>query len=90
MTDLEILKAVKVRIGENGDSNDSAISGLIEDVKYFMVDADVPESLLTSEKAVGCIALGVADLWNLGAKDGDFSKFFEKRLIQLKLEVVKL
>lgn len=80
-----LVEEVKKRLGLTGTFHDELIGALIEDVKVFMLDGGVAEALLNSDKAVGCISRGVADLWNYGSGDGRFSEVFFQRMIQLDL-----
>jgi hypothetical protein len=86
MTDAEILEKVKKGLGITTDYQDETLSVYIITVKDFMRGAGVSEEVLTSPAAVGCILLGVNDLWNYGSGDVKFSKVFEMRLIQLTKE----
>lgn len=85
MNDNELLEAVKTRLGITGTYHDALITGYCEDVKAFMISGGVPDEVADSEEAVGCIARGVADLWNYGAGDGKFSEVFWNRVIQLSM-----
>lgn len=82
---IDFLKEVKARINFP-DYDEPTISGLIQDVKDFCVDAGVPADVMESEKAIGLIARGVSDLWNMGAGEGKWSEVFRMRLYQLQLE----
>lgn len=83
MTDVELLAEVKKRIGVTGTYQNDTISGHIEDVKDFMLDAGVDKSLMTSKRIIGAVTRGVSDLWNYGSGDGEFSTYFYQRVIQL-------
>ena len=83
MTNEEILKEVKTRLGITGEYQDAIILSHIEDVTAFMVDAGVDYELAISRAALGAISRGVADLWNYGAGDAEFSRVFFQRLTQL-------
>lgn len=83
MTDAELLEEVKKRIGVTGTYQDSTITGHIQDVKDFMIDAGVNETLMTSKKIIGAVTRGVSDLWNYGSGDGEFSTYFYQRVTQL-------
>lgn len=82
------LEAVKVRLSISGEYHDNLIMSLIEDVKGYMVSAGVKEEIVNGSKSIGCIARGVADMWNMGAGDGSFSEMFRQRVIQLTAEDV--
>lgn len=83
MTNEEILKEVKTRLGITGEYQDAIILAHIEDVMAFMMDAGVDYELATSRAALGAISRGVADLWNYGAGEAEFSRVFFQRLTQL-------
>ena len=83
MTDEELLEQVKKRIGITGDYQDGTISGHIQDVKDFMLDAGVPEAVMKSEKIIGAVTRGVSDLWDYGSGAGEFSPYFFQRVTQL-------
>lgn len=68
------------------DYDAPTISGLIADVRAYCLGAGVPDSVIDSDAAIGLIARGVADLWNMGAGEGKFSPVFRERLYQLQLE----
>lgn len=83
MTDADILAAVKNGMGITHDFQDKTLELYIADVKAFMLDAGVKESVLSDSAAVGCILRGVIDLWNYGSGGVGFSDYFSKRVIQL-------
>ena len=85
MTDVELL--VKVKIGLFGEANttwrDEVLTVYINEVKDFMRNAGVPETILSSEASAGCIMLGVNDLWNYSSGGVKWSEYFKQRVIQL-------
>lgn len=86
MTDAELLE--KVKVGLFGHSNggtwrDGMLTVYMGEVKAFMLDAGVPDDVIHSEASVGCIMMGVNDLWNYQGGAVKFSPYFEKRVIQL-------
>lgn len=83
MTDAELLEEVKKRIGVTGEYQNDTIAGHIQDVKDYMVDAGVNESIMDTTKIIGAVTRGVSDLWNYGAGNGDFSSYFYQRVTQL-------
>lgn len=87
MTDAELLEKVKTRLGITGDFQDEAVQGFIDDTKAFLKDAGISSEVLMSDASVGVISRGVADTWNYGAGDGEFSKMFYQRAEQLRHEV---
>ena len=85
MTDAELL--VKVKIGLFGEANttwrDEVLTVYINEVKDFMRNAGVSETVLSSEASAGCIMLGVNDLWNYSSGGVKLSEYFKQRVIQL-------
>lgn len=86
LTDTQILEQVKIRLGISGTFHDELLSGLISDTKAFCLDAGVKSTVLNSDVSVGVISRGVADTWNYGSGDGEFSQMFFQRLTQLKVQ----
>lgn len=80
---VDFLAECKTRLGITHTYHDDLISALVSDVQAFLVSAGVDEGIVSSEEAVGCVARGVADLWNFGAGDGRLSPVFLQRAIQL-------
>ena len=85
MTDAELLTKVKNGIGITGEYQDATLTVYVEEVKAYLNDAGVKNSVIESEAAVGCIMRGVADLWNYGSGEGKLSQYFMQRAIQLSL-----
>lgn len=83
MTDQELLKEVKKRIGITGNYQDDTLNGHIKDVKDFMTDAGVSEKIMLSNRIVGAVTRGVSDLWDYGSGKGEFSPYFFQRVTQL-------
>lgn len=79
-----ILGEVKKRLGIADDSNDDALTGLIDDVKAYAASAGISDEVLDSDKAYGLITRGVSDLW----ADNPLSDVFKMRLVQLQMESV--
>lgn len=88
MTDAEILEKVKKGLGIAGSYHDEMLTVYIDTVKNFMTSAGVSNETLNSSASVGCILLGVNDLWNYGSGNVKFSEVFNQRLIQLAKESV--
>ena len=82
---IDLVSEVKTRLSITGDFFDSLIAGYIDDVKEYLLAAGVPEAVVESEEAVGCIARGVADLWRYGDGDGELSTVFRQRVVQMAL-----
>lgn len=85
MTDAELLTKIKNGLGITGTYQDATLTVYVDEVKAFMLSAGVPQSVIDSPAAVGCIMRGVADLWNYGSGNASLSQYFTQRLIQLKL-----
>lgn len=76
-----MLESVKAALGITGNYQDATLNVYIDEVTSFLTDAGVPASRITD----GLVARGVADLWNLGAGDGELSVYFIQRASQLAL-----
>ena len=83
LTAAERLAKVKTALGISGDYQDDTLTFYIEEVIEELVDAGVARSIAESSAAVGCIALGVNDLWNYSSGGVKHSDYFYKRMIQL-------
>lgn len=81
--DFDILSRVKTSLGITGEFQDSTLMGYIEEVKDFLLDAGVKPAIVNAEASAGVITRGVADLWNYGSGNADFSPYFRQRAIQL-------
>lgn len=82
MTDL--LDKVKCSLGIAGNHLDSQLELYINEVKEYLRGAGVTEETLASDKSVGVVARGVADLWNYGNGDTKLSDYFYQRAEQLR------
>lgn len=78
-----ILQDVKSDLGITGTYQDTTIQGWIDEIKQFLLDGGVAESIVNSIKAKGIISRGVSDLWNYGAGEGHLSPYFFQRATQL-------
>lgn len=85
MTNVELLQEVKTGLfgSSSGTWRDGMLQVYINEVKEFMLDAGVKQTVLESEKAVGCITIGVNDLWNYQGGGVKFSPYFKERVVQL-------
>lgn len=83
LTAAERLAKVKTALGISGGYQDDTLTIYIEEVIEELVDGGVARSIAESNAAVGCIALGVNDLWNYTSGGVKHSDYFYKRLIQL-------
>jgi hypothetical protein len=85
LTAAERLAKVKVAIyGTSENSfNDEQLQFYIDEVLEELVDAGVAREIAESNAAVGCIAVGVNDLWNYSSGGVRHSEYFNRRLTQL-------
>lgn len=81
-----MLEQVKNMLGITGSFQDSTIDGYIKEVKEYMLDAGVPESVVEADSSIGCIARGVEDLWAATVGEARFSNYFMQRVTQLALK----
>lgn len=81
----DVLTKIKSALGITGNYQDATLNIYIDEVKYYMVDAGVPESVVNSEASAGVISRGVTDLWSYGTNDGKLSDYFYQRVSQLAL-----
>lgn len=84
LSDRYLLVKVKYGLGIVGDYHDNTLNAYIDEVKAYMAGAGIHETIVNSDKAVGCIIRGVQDLWNNG--EGKLSPYFEMRVVQLANE----
>lgn len=82
---MALLDRVKASLGITGEYQDVTISEYIAEVKCYLKDAGVSESVIESDEAVGVIARGVSDLWNYDS--GKLSEYFYQRANQLSYKV---
>lgn len=83
MTDLEQLEKIKTALGIGGTYQDATLKIYMDEVKEFLRDAGVSDLFLESEKVIGILTRGVADLWNYGSGNAQLSLYFKQRAIQL-------
>lgn len=81
----DILTKVKSALGITGNYQDATLNIYIDEVKAYMKDAGVPESIINSDISAGVISRGVTDLWSYGTNDGKLSNYFYQRVSQLAL-----
>ena len=90
LTAAERLAKVKTALGMNGSNyQDETLTLYIGEVVDFMVGAGVQQAVAESDAAVGCIAVGVNDLWNYSSGGVRFSEYFKSRVVQLSLRKVE-
>ena len=79
----DVLSKVKSALGITGNYQDTTLKIYIDEVKYYMEGAGVPESVINSDISAGVISRGVTDLWSYGTNDGKLSDYFYQRVSQL-------
>ena len=84
ITEADLLAKVKQSINITGAQFDETLRLYIDEVKAYLLSAGVRADVLGSTLAVGCIARGVADLWNYGNGDTKLSEYFYQRAEQLR------
>lgn len=83
---IDLLTQIKSALGITGTYQDATLTVYINDVKGVLAKAGVPADVIESDAAVGCIARGVADLWNYGAGNAKLSDYFRLRMLQLRID----
>ncbi len=88
LTTAERLKKVKQAL--YGDAtptyNDGQLQIFIDEVIDELISGGVKEDVAKSAAAVGCIAIGVNDIWNYTSGGVKHSEYFNRRLVQLSLK----
>lgn len=84
IADEMLLAKVKSSLNVSGEHFDTTLQLYIDEVKAYLASAGVKADVLSSTLAVGCIARGVADLWNYGNGDTKLSEYFYQRADQLR------
>ncbi len=85
LTAAERLVKVKTALGIGTDYQDEILGIYITECLEEMVAGGVAREIAESEAAVGCIVVGVNDLWNYSAGGVKHSEYFNRRLVQLSL-----
>ena len=80
----DLLSKVKRSLNIMGEQFDETLRLYIDEVKLYLESAGVDPAVLGSTLAVGCIARGVADMWNYGNGDTKLSEYFYQRAEQLR------
>ena len=91
LTAAERLAKVKTVLYGTAETNhnDEQLSILIDTVIEDLVDGGVRREVAESSVAVGCIVIGVNDLWNYTSGGVKYSEYFNRRLIQLSRKEVQ-
>lgn len=88
LTAAERLEKVKTALGISGDYQNDTLTLYIGEVMDELISAGVQKEVAESEAAVGCIAIGVNDLWNYTSGGVKHSEYFNRRMTQLSLKRV--
>lgn len=89
LTAAERLAKVKTALGLSGTNyQDETLQLYIDEVIGELIGAGVAKEVAESAAAVGCIAIGVNDLWNYSSGGVKHSEYFNRRLIQLTVQGV--
>lgn len=87
LTAAERLAKVKTALGLKGSAyQDDVISIYIDEIISELKSAGVKKEVAESTAAVGCIAVGVNDLWNYTSGGVKHSEYFNRRVVQLSLK----
>lgn len=81
-----MLEHVKSNLGITGEYQDAAVQGYIDEVREYLQDAGIPETVTNTKPCGGIVTRGVADLWNYGAGGAALSPYFHERAAQLALK----
>lgn len=85
LTAVERLAKVKTALGISGEYQDETLTIYIDEVIAEMIAAGVKKEVAESAAAVGCIAIGVNDLWNYSSGGVKHSEYFNRRMVQLSM-----
>lgn len=88
LTAAERLAKVKTALGIAHNFQDETLTFYIEEVLEELKAAGVHKDVAESAAAVGCIAIGVNDLWSYSSGGVKHSPAFDRRLIQLSAKQV--
>lgn len=81
MTRVEQLEKVKESLNITGNALDGTLGIFLDDTKEYMLAAGVKATVLDSDKAIGCICKGVADIYT----NNEYTGYFYQRVSQLAL-----
>ena len=86
MAVFDMREHVKNALGLAGNEyvNDT-IQEYIDEVREYLHDAGIPETVTGTKRCKGIVTRGVADLWNYGSGGADLSPYFRERAAQLAL-----
>lgn len=89
ITEAELLSEVKKALGIGGNYQDDTLTIYIDETKEYLKSAGISEDTLKDRKCIGVISRGVADLWNYGSGNAQWSLYFMQRVAQLVCEEKK-
>ena len=81
----EQLTQIKAALGIGDGIPDATLTVWLTDVKDYMLNAGVSNSVINSASTIGTLTRGVADCWSYGAGGVGFSPLFKERVAQLAL-----
>lgn len=83
----DMLEHVKTMLGQSGNEYINPIfQGYIDEVREYLQDSGIPETVTNTKPFGGIVTRGVADLWNYGAGTAALSPYFHERAAQLALK----
>lgn len=85
LTSDEQITQIKQALGIGDGIPNATISVWLTDVKDYMLNAGVPNSVINAQTTIGTLTRGVADCWNYGAGNTGWSTLFTQRVAQLAL-----
>lgn len=86
MAAFSMLEHVKLCLGITGEYHDALLQTYIDEVREYLQDAGIPDTVTGTKPCGGIVARGVADLWNYGAGGAALSPYFHERAAQLALK----
>lgn len=89
LTTVEQIAKIKQGLGIGEGIPDATIEIWLSDIKDFMLNAGVPNSVINSDTTIGTLARGVSDIWNYGDGNTSYSEVFKMRVAQLALGAKK-
>lgn len=81
MTNIELLTHIKSGLMITGNAFDDALLLHANEVKEYLLNAGVPSTVVDSDKSIGIITRGVADLWTNDSPS--LSSYFHERVSQM-------
>lgn len=84
--DDKTLKEIKYGLGMTGNSTgaDETLKQKIATVESYLIGSGISNTMMNDPLAIGCIVVGVTDIWNLKSGEIHFSPVFQMLLEQLK------